>query len=407
MRKPQANYIWAKIVILFSIFITCGCNHKRQKKVVVPRQISQVKNLTVYSPNGQPPDTVKLIKETIFESNKHVFIDGYISGMAVDKQNRVYIAAGKPGSVGIYVFEPDGRYITTIGRYGRGPGEYETIGSLAIGNGRLYVLDPRLQKIGFFSLKDYTHIKDEILKRDKLEKPDSLVSRLRAHTLFVRNSGNILLSLSMLGINKKTDIPKILYYRLSSDGTMLPGPVLEQERFHFYFPPKNSEMKLPFTMPFTRTSLVAVTKRGSFFTAWTENFFIKKYDKDGNYMRAFYYPIKKANLSIDGLKIAKVRRKILSNYKTPKTWPALYAMKLDDKGRLWIATITNSKNTLKWWVLNQKGKLIARFTFSGKRASREVMTKPIIAIKDGYFYMHQFNFHAGIDRIVKYKIQIQ
>jgi len=166
-------------------------------------------------------------------------------------------------------------------------------------------------------------------------------------------------------------------------------------------------MKLPFSMPFTRSTLVDVTPTGGFFTAWTENFLIKKYDQNGKYIRAFYYPVKKSKLSLNALHINKIRRKVLRNYKMPKTWPALDAMELDSKGRLWVATITGSKTSFRWWVLSRQGKPVARFTFPGKRKARRVMPKPIVEIKKGYFYTHRYDIRKGIDQIVKYKINFE
>jgi hypothetical protein len=34
---------------------------------------------------------------------------------------------------------------------------------------------------------------------------------------------------------------------------------------------------------------------------------------------------------------------VLDDYKMPQTWLALYIMTLDDKGRLWVATITDNQ----------------------------------------------------------------
>jgi len=142
-----------------------GCRQKQQKSPDVPKKIRSLKHLTVYNPTTEPPDTVILTQKTVFKSNKHVFMNGFIGAMAVDRHNRVYIAASKPGAAGIYVFKPGGSYITTMGKYGRGPGEFESISSLTISAGKLYALDPKQQKIVLFTLKNFTHIKDERIKK--------------------------------------------------------------------------------------------------------------------------------------------------------------------------------------------------------------------------------------------------
>ena len=78
------------------------------------------------------PFDIELKREVIFGSNKDVFIDGYIGEIAVDDEDRVYITATKPGKIGIYVFDPDGSFITKFGQEGRGTGEFEAIGSISM-----------------------------------------------------------------------------------------------------------------------------------------------------------------------------------------------------------------------------------------------------------------------------------
>jgi hypothetical protein len=80
-------------------------------------------------------------------------------------------------------------------------------------------------------------------------------------------------------------------------------------------------------------------------------------------------------------------------------------MELDDEGRIWVASITDSDSTFKWHIVNQKGKLLARFSKDGIRSERKVITKPLIKIKKGFFYEHVTNYQDGIDRVVKYKIK--
>jgi len=77
---------------------------------------------------------------------------------------------------------------------------------------------------------------------------------------------------------------------------------------------------------------------------------------------------------------------------------------VDDKGRMWAALITESDSVFTWWVLNPDGKLFARFELPGKRSLRSAYSKPLMMIKNGYFYLHERDFSQGIDRIVKYKI---
>jgi len=166
-------------------------------------------------------------------------------------------------------------------------------------------------------------------------------------------------------------------------------------------------MDLPFTMPFTRNSLVSIDREGNFYTAWAEDFLIKVYDKEGNYKQSFYYPSEKPSLLLDELEINSERQRVLNRYELPETWPALHTMELDDEGRLWVATITESDSTFQWYVLGNDGEILARFQLAGKREYRSVMSDPLIRVHNGYFYSREVIHQEGIDRVIKYKIHFK
>lgn len=65
---------------------------------------------------------------------------GRLSGIAVDKQGVVYVSDAADARV--WVFDAAGRSVGSIGRRGRGPGEFESPTGVAVGNdGLLYVRD--------------------------------------------------------------------------------------------------------------------------------------------------------------------------------------------------------------------------------------------------------------------------
>lgn len=396
--------------ILAIILCVVACKYEKiettgSSEIHVPDSISQLENLTVYSPDIQSPDTVLISKETVFESSEDVFMSGYISTFTVDDSNRVYIVSSVPGDLGVYVFNSDGSYLTTIGSFGRGPGEFEAIGAIDIWWNQLTMFDPRLQKFAVYSLGDFEKTGEELINMEEVMATDSLTNVARGNDLFVTERRDMILSLSMTSLTEEFDINRTLYYSLSSAGVVRPGKLLELERYPLYFPPERERFDLPVTMPFTRSSLVAITREGSLFTAWTEEFLVKKYDQDGEYIQAFYYPVENSTLFIDKMEISDYQRKIIRNYEMPETWPVLHTMELDDEGRLWIATITDSESIFTWWVLDQEGELLARFQLPGERASRFARSQPEIVIKNGYFYTRELDVTADINQVVKYKIE--
>lgn len=399
--------IYIRVIGLLVITLVLGCNSEDNSyESGIPDYIDNLENLTVYEPYIQLSDTVKLFPELLFESNEEVFFDGYISDFTIDELNNVYIAISKPGSASIHKYSSNGTYIKTMGEFGRGPGEFESITSLNIQGDSLFVFDTRLQKLAVYSVSDdFTLIREALIKRERVLASDQIDGSTIGNKLIVIDKSLLLRMGSRLLDSKDR---KSRYFSLSPDGVIKPGIIMELNEFSYYHPQRTRSsggVSLPVTMPFTRSSLASVTNDGNFFTAWTDDFLIKHYDSNGKYLNSFYYPINKSPLNMNDIVTDRYRSNILKYYTMPNTWPALHTMEPDDEGRLWVATITDSKTEFTWWVLNRDGELLARFAKPGNRSRREVSGVPLITIKDGYFYSHERDFSEGIDRIVKHRIE--
>lgn len=390
-------------VILICAIVACEISEKAPE-YTLPAHIENLDSLTVIRPVELAPDTVVLEKVAIFESNDDIFMEGRLSRFTVDDRDRVYIAATQMGRLGIYVFNPYGGYITRIAPYGRGPGEYESIRSIDVHNNQLYLLDARLQKFGIFELDGFTHVKDHVISKNRLTESDSLAKMFNLQDLVVYDDQPYILKLGMLPGSRGFPMRPEVYYPLEADGTITPVKLLKQRGLTYYF--KARGISIPYLMPFNRSSLVSISTGGYFYTAWTEDFLIKVYDQSGTYRRAMYYPVEQAEMSLNEITLEREQERMLDQYDLPETWPALHTMELDDEGRLWVATITESDSTFRWYVIDIEGTQIARFTLPGNRASRSAYSKPLIKIKNGYFYKREEDVSKGIDRIVKYRIEL-
>lgn len=399
-------------ILAFTIIIITACqsefqNNSDASEIIIPEHVNQLENLTIYSPDVQPQDTVILTRKTKFESNDDVFMSGYISTFSVDDLGRVFIVSSVPGNLGVYVFNPDGSYLTTIGSFGRGPGEFEAIGSIDIMDSQILIFDPRLQKFTIFSLDTFEILHEGSIRLNEAILDEELTAVARGSSLFFTDNNSMILEVHMSSLSEQSDDSRMFYYSLLEDGTVKPGSLIEAERHTRYFLPEREGFALPVTMPFNRSSLMSVSSNGYFFTAWTEDFLIKKYDHSGNYVRSFYYPVAKSSFSLSQIEIADHEMRILRDREIPDTWPALHTMELDDEEQLWVAVITDRETEYEWFVLDTNGELIAGFSMQGKRSQRVVVSKPLITIKNGYFYTHEQNISEGIDRIVKYKINFK
>jgi hypothetical protein len=159
-------------------------------------------------------------------------------------------------------------------------------------------------------------------------------------------------------------------------------------------------------MPFARNSLASMLNDGSFYTAWSEDFTIKKYDQKGQYVQSFQFSYENAPLYESELSLFEPQRKILSEIDVPETWQALHSMVTDDENRLWVSTITGNGNVFQWWVINEEGEVLAVFNRARKLTGPlSVLTKPLYSIKNGYFYEPERDEYDGAIRIIKHKIE--
>jgi len=397
----------ASVAILIVVVLTACSSDEIPDRAELPDHISQLENVTVYDPETQPMDTVILTREAVFESGEEVFMSGNISNFTVDNEGRVFVVSSVPGSLGVYVFNPDGSYRTTIGSYGHGPGEFEAIGGIDVLDDKLILLDPRLQKFAIYSLDDLEMVEEEIVKLTEATRADQMPAIAKGTNVVLLENGDMVLQVGMSSLNEESDGKQIFYYSLKRDGTVIPERLLEVKRHARYFLSEREGWAIPITKPFNRSSLVLINRSGGFFTAWTEDFLIKEHDADGHYLRSIYYPVEKSEFSLDQIRVADHERRMLRGEEIPDKWPALHTLELDDEGRLWVATITDSETKFTWWVLNQKGELIARFQKEGERSNRFVPSKPLNTIKNGFFYSHERDLRQGIDRIVKYRMEFK
>ncbi|WP_158278574.1 6-bladed beta-propeller [Rhodohalobacter mucosus] len=389
---------------MFFIFSCTNDNHNAQNDLILPGHIQELQNLKIISTEHQVPDTVELFREVNFESSEDVFLDGYINRIAIDDNERVYVGVSRMGQASVYVFRENGKFITKIGRYGRGPGEFENIRSMDIVNNKLFLFCSSLQKVSIYSIEDFSHIRDVVIRNVIENQSDSLINRLRVDRLFVTDDETVIVRLKTLAIYSGADERTMLYRKLKNDGYLESENLLKKERFKLYFP-VNEGTDVPFTMPFTRSSLVTMTKGGHFFTNQTEEFLVKEYDGEGNYQRAFYYPMLNAPLNMRDFDLRKERQRAIDQYEMPESWPVVHTLEMDNKGRMWIASISENDSTYLWHLVNQQGEMLARFQLPGNRSSRNVMSEPLIRVHNNYFYTREVNQQDGIDRIVKHKIE--
>lgn len=391
------NYIKINLIIFFLVF---GCSKREiNNQKDIPQELKYLDNISILSVDEEILDSIELIQEVVFKSNDEVYIEGFTSGFDVDNRGRVFIAATMPNIIGIYAFNQDGKFLSRFANEGRGPGEYESINSIHIYEDQLFLFDPLLQKVGIFSTSDFKHIEDITLDLSLIKKKGELPAKGKPSDLLITDDGQLLIRFIDFG-GRETSQNEEYYFELNQNGDILPNLLLKQKSYSYYYP--DAPLSVPFLMPFSRSSIVAISNDNHFFSAWTENALIKVFDRNGNYESAFYIPTETVPVNMDMFNLSPLRKRTLDKYDLPKKWPKLRTMEFDDEGNLWVSLITKSDSTFKWIVLDKELKAVAHVSEPGDKYSNMVINKPSIIIKGGHLYVDNSDFYSNM--IVKYKI---
>ncbi|MEX0723106.1 MAG: 6-bladed beta-propeller [Gracilimonas sp.] len=405
--------------VFLGLFILAGCyssdsypdsTESKTMKTDLPEEIQNLKNLTLILENEATLKPISAEKDLIFTETEDVFL-GYAGNIAVDDLGRLYIQIGSEmGEAGILVFNSDGSFEKQLGRYGRGPSEFERIQDIQIFGDRLFVYEN--YEVHVFDLTNLSFSHSFIIKMESLEN-DSKLRGLRPGDKFFVQSDSAFLFRFELSLPQKITPGEhhISYSLVDNDGHIESKPVFMQRDFSFYnrSPDGTLPDPIPFTMPYTRSSLMAVSDEGKIYSAWNENFLIKIYDRKGNYLESIYMSYQNTPLSRDkslALASSKKRRNFLENVETPNTWPAIDRIHLDNENRLWVAAVTENDSLFTWYVFNKNHETIGTFELPGQKRNRRAWLPSDLIIKNGFLYRikHQDNYREPAE-IIRYKIE--
>ena len=387
-----------QLFYLFLIIITWGCS--LQKKQEFPKQFQKLKNLTVYPVNAEPEETISFKKDAVYGSTKKIEI-GQIGDVAVDSSGRVYCADIQESTID--VFEPDGRFITQLGRHGRGPGEFSYIKSLQIHNNLLYAFDFNfgIRRVNIFNLDMLTK-EGTILLGDNRGKFKPLEKAYPGiYKIYIKNNGTYLSEYIANSFNPSKEWQNVkmrgVLYLLDKT-----GKIASNKLFEFIEEIRTYKWGLAPIKPFWGNTNIVLSSDNTVYRAGPDHFLIRIYSPKGIYKRAFFYPHKKIPLTRASAIEAGVPDLFIKNMKSMNlspTWPVLMDLKIDNQNRLWVATVVQNMKVYQWWVLTQKGKLLARFDWP--------RSKPIEVIKNGNIYTRETDTTTGMSKIVRYRIEMK
>jgi hypothetical protein len=370
----------------------------------IPEKLRDLKNLTVYSANAKPEVTISFQKVADYGTSEEILI-GRIQDMAIDSSGRVFIADIQNQSIN--VFQPDGTFITQLGRGGNGPGEFGIIKSLQILESTLYVFEPDRNRVSLFGLDDLAYNNTTFLAENRGDYGDLDKSFPWVNDLIIRSNHTFLAGF-MIHLKPGSIEPwqnadsMIFYYLLDDTGKISSEKQLTVYQTHTLVGGLLADIKVFFGSP-----MLVISSQNNVYLSDDSEFLIKIFDPEGAYQRALFYPISKIPLTQKSIRdggIANTNFRTefllenLKNMDIPKYWPVINDMKMDDSDRLWVATTVEDMSVYEWWVLDQMGSVLARFNWP--------RSEPIEEISNSYIYTRKTEEETGAQTIVKYRVEM-
>lgn len=375
----------------------------------IPEHIQEVENLTIHPGDSQPLYSIEIIKEQVFGTTEEAYLTR-ISRAVVDDNDRVIVwnfntnVVSFPPRNELYVYNPDGTYLTQIGGTGKGPGEFGMLMSVYASAGKVFALDHTSQRLNVYNGEDFSFERSTLIEQWSVQSHE-VVRNLGFARLDTRNDGNHLV---VFGKWRPASgkVPDQVYLLMDTDGNALNFEPM-QFPASFTIRPQTIPPSPTMELSFMGRTITALSGKNALYTAWTQDFLIKKYDADGVYQSAIYYPVKGSPFDLSDYtgtsrySVRDIRNAFENSDKElPETNPVLADLIVDDENRIWAAVPADSqREMLEWWILSPSGELLAKL--------QRPRDKKIFDIKNGYLYGKEKDEKTGAEFVVKYRIELK
>lgn len=330
------KYSLATLSILIGLFIL-GCEQNNK------------------STNTSDLQQLSVTKELSISLKNDKVLIGSFSGLAVADNGDIYAADGKLQT--IHVFSKEGIYKRSIGRKGKGPGEFIDLDSqITILSDILYVLQSKPRRIELFNIESGQFIRTISIPDIKIDGASIGSPR----EIFPLKNGNVLVFCVNPNYLKPDDEAKPKMMTLAELGPK--GEFIKKALIRIPTPYPTNQ-KLVFVgegiyvyagLDFLPKIVIEKDSDNVIYIGKTESLIIHKYTENGAMIGSISAPTQPAVLSeayLDSLfhETSKYFKKALNEAGQPEFWPVFSDLLIDSKGWLWVEIINPAKSKLSWW----------------------------------------------------------
>ena len=313
----------------------------------------------------------------------------FIRSMQID--NRGNILVNDPSQPMVFMFNAEGSFIQQIGKKGRGPGEFQQVGSVLAARDSLAVIDGRSHKIEIFRYHDGKY---EYIRTIDVENQKHLGNLLGLTERGILVENNIWLS--PLSTNNPTETAISL---LGHDGSVLQDSLFSVPLHEFVL--HKSETPFVRGKIYGNSSQLAFDEsEGKVYSLWTEEMSINYYTLSGKEHEAFSYPLKPIRVTEterDSVlnRLDETTRSVMSNH-IADVKPVAGDLVVDDQQRLWVELLSEELDH-GWFAFSPEGEPLFRINIPHHKARLHDIR--------GNSFLWSYTDEKGVPHIVKSKVE--
>lgn len=328
--------------------------------------ISLILFLFVSCSPEQPSDSVdleslSLNKDLITTADNKEVLIGNLAGLAMDRFDRLYVADTKIQK--IHIFSSEGTFLESIGREGKGPGEFENLNpNIKVQSDRLYVLQNSAREIDLFDINTFQHVKT--ISIAKTEVNDRSIGIPDA--IFPLENGNMLIVFTdpyFTAPEEGEDPHRVTVSEINDSGEFVNKNILQlpalfpTDQKLVYMESGNMSV---FTTAFYPDIEMTTDNKDNLIIGRTDNFELNKYNINGELIGEFRgvgMPVRFTISDLDSIADYKGRnfKKAVNEVGAPEYWPSFERLIADDVGRYWLKRLNPGKDVQTWQIINNQG----------------------------------------------------
>ncbi|MEX1268947.1 MAG: 6-bladed beta-propeller [Balneolaceae bacterium] len=299
-----------------------------------------------------------------------------ITHLVVDRNDHIYLADRSQHK--IHVISPEGRYLDSIGKQGRGPGEFErNFKSVSIYNDTLYVVENDPSRFSVFRLDNRQLIRmqyfpDVTIDEDRIGAPELLYPMANgAYQMVFPNY-----RMARYGITYDHVTFSIFDYDLEPVDKVV--RTFPPTQYFVYTDPQTGGEAIfgNFGEGLVPETLVDFDSQGNLYVAQSDSMHIRVFDPAGSKIREISYdyippPLTQGDVdSIASIFSAPHAKQFFydaieqNNVQVPGHWMAMQTLLIDDRDRIWVELINPGEKKHTWWVFGKDGKPKWQFQLS-------------------------------------------